>query len=148
MVLRIGQIKTTPTTVLGGPATAGVTQSVNITITGTGVNNVTLRQMQLNANVQIESAYQGAVSMPLVSYLLNGWQYIEVSFFGGPQWMKSKIDMSSYNALDYVQRAVELGQSASSATLSGTEDVDGVSCIADRPSACGIIQMAIFRFST
>jgi hypothetical protein len=108
---------------------SGDTLDINMTMTGDSVNNLTVHAMQMNADVEMESPGEGKISMPMVLYLVNGWEYIKISVpFAGDQWMKTQMDIGSYDAMDDIQHALGLGQSGSEATLTGTEEVDGVSC--------------------
>jgi hypothetical protein len=104
-------------------------QNVNITLTGTGMTNVTTGEMQMTANMDIESPGQGKITMPMVAYLINGWQYTKVSIpMSGEQWIKMKMDMSSYEAKDDSQHMLDLLKTASGLTFEGLEDIEGTPC--------------------
>jgi hypothetical protein len=108
---------------------SGKTQNFNITMSGNSVNNLTISAMQMNANMEIESPGQGKISMPMILYLVNGWEYTKISIpLAGDQWTKTQLDMGSYDAMDDVQHVLEMGQSGVEVTVAGSEDIDGVSC--------------------
>jgi hypothetical protein len=108
---------------------SGKPQNTNITLTGNGGSNVTTNEMQLTGNMDIESPGMGKMSMPMVTYLINGWQYTKVSVpMVGEQWIKSKVDLNSFDAQDDSQHVVDILQSATDVTLKGSEDVNGTPC--------------------
>jgi hypothetical protein len=106
-----------------------MTQNVNISLTGTGVSNVTVNEMQMTGNMDIETPGQGKISMPIVSYSINGWEYAKVSVpITGEKWVKVKNDINSFESKDDAQKMLELLQTASDITFEGREDIAGTSC--------------------
>jgi hypothetical protein len=110
-------------------STSGKVQNINLNLSGNGMNNLTVNEMQMNANMEIEAPGQGKISMPMELYLANGWQYTKISVpLSGDQWIKMKMDMSSYDARDDIQHVIELWQSSSNVSVIGSESVNGTSC--------------------
>lgn len=106
------------------------TQNYNITASGDGANDVTNQKMQMNLNMDLEYPGGGKITLPMVLYLVDGWQYVKVSIpsAGGTQWLKTKMDPQSFAAKDQTGQALEMLKSAVKVNVIGTEDVDGTSC--------------------
>jgi hypothetical protein len=113
----------------GTPGPGASTQNTHITSSGNGAANVTAKEAQMSMNMDVEVPGQGKMSMPMATYLVDGWQYMNISIPSmGEQWMKMKVEAGSYAAKDDLAKAMELLQSASDITLKSHEDVDGTSC--------------------
>jgi hypothetical protein len=104
-------------------------QEANITAIGEGSGDVAAHKMQANLKTDIETSNQTKMSSPMVYYMVDGWQYVQVSTpFSGTQWMKIKVDPGAYAAGDQYASAMAMMKSAIKVNLKGTEEVEGVSC--------------------
>jgi hypothetical protein len=107
----------------------GQPQNANITASGDGTNDIADKKVQVNLNAAIQSAGQGNMTIPVSFYLVDGWQYIQVSLpLAGSQWYKSKIDMTSLQSQDQAGQALQILKTAVKMTVTGTENIDGVRC--------------------
>jgi hypothetical protein len=108
---------------------AGEDMNLGLAFSGNGSTNVTVHEMQLTGSMEIESGPgQGKISLPMDTYLVNGWQYMKVGMFGSAEWMKTRVEMNSYDASDDIQHIIDLAQSAGRITFLNTENVDGIAC--------------------
>jgi len=104
-------------------------QETSITASGQGSGDVAAHKMQANFKADIETSNQTKMSSPVVYYMVDGWQYVQVSTpFTGAQWMKIKVDPGSHPAGDQYTSALAMMKSAVKVILKGTEDVEGESC--------------------
>jgi hypothetical protein len=107
----------------------GKTQDANIAIAGSGASNITVNEQKMTANMDITSPGQAKMSMPIDVYSMNGWAYAKISVpFAGEQWIKTKVDLTSFDAKDDIQQILELLQTATEVNITGSEDVNGIPC--------------------
>jgi len=107
----------------------GKSQNVSLKIDSqAGVDN-TRKQMQMTMNIEMESPGQGKISMPMESYLVDGWMYMKISIpMIGGQWMKIKADQSTWNNQSQATQFAEMLKNSVNVTNKGTETINGKAC--------------------
>jgi hypothetical protein len=107
----------------------GQPQNINLTASGDGTNDIADKKIQENLSAAIQTSGQGNMTVPVVFYLVDGWQYVQISVpLAGTQWYKSKISMTSLEGLDQAGQALQILKTAVKETVTGTEEVDNVPC--------------------
>jgi len=101
---------------------------MDMDMTGQTVTNISVHEMQMDGEMVVKTKDGAKVTMPMVVYLVNGWQYTKISLLGKEQWVKNQIALSSYDSKDEIQKILDLSGPSSSAKISGSELVQGVEC--------------------
>jgi hypothetical protein len=96
---------------------------------GSGAIDSTNREMQMIMNMNIDVPGEGTQTMPMESYLVDGWMHIKVSTQEtGAQWMKMKLPEDMWDSQSQLDQQIELLQTADEVNLLGSENVNGIDC--------------------
>jgi len=116
---------TTKMEVIGGPQPEGATMAGE----GTGAIDSAKRQMQIIMDMDINVPGKEKQSMPMESYLVDGWMHIKVSVEEkGAQWMKMQLPDEMWDSQSAISQQIELLQTAKEVNFLGSEDVNGMDC--------------------
>jgi len=116
---------TTKMEMIGGPQPDGATMVGE----GTGAIDSTNREMQLIMDMDIDVPGKTKQSMPMESYLVDGWMHIKVSIEEkGAQWMKMQLPDEMWDSQSQINQQIEFLETAEEVNFLGTEDVNGTDC--------------------
>jgi hypothetical protein len=96
---------------------------------GTGAIDSTNRAMQMMINMDIDVPGEAAKSMPLESYLVNGWMHIKVSTEEtGAEWVKMQLPDDMWDSQSQLSQQIEMLQTAEEVNFLGSAEVNGTDC--------------------
>ena len=91
---------------------------------GTGAIDSTNRAMQMMINMDIDVPGETAKSMPLESYLVDGWMHIKVSTEEtGAEWVKMQLPDDMWDSQSQLSQQIEMLQAAEEVNFLGSEEV-------------------------
>jgi len=123
--VRFDMNTTTKMEVIGGPQPDGATMVGE----GTGAIDSTKKEMQIIMDMDIDVPGKAKQSMPMESYLVDGWMHIKVSVEEkGAQWMKMQLPDEMWDSQSAISQQIELLQTAKEVNFLGSEDVNGMDC--------------------
>jgi hypothetical protein len=110
---------------IGGPEPGSATMAGD----GSGAIDSANREMQIIMNMDIDVPGERSKSMPMESYLVDGWMHIKVTVEEkGAQWMKMELPDEMWDNQNQLEGQVELLRTADEVNFFGNEDVNGKSC--------------------
>ncbi|MFC1983384.1 DUF6612 family protein, partial [Chloroflexota bacterium] len=116
---------TTKMEMIGGPEPEGATMVGE----GTGAIDSTHREMQIIMDMDIDVPGKEKQSMPMESYLVDGWMHIKVSVEEqGAQWMKMQLPDEMWDSQSAIGQQIEFLETAEEVNFQGSEDVNGTDC--------------------
>ena len=116
---------TTKMEVIGGPQPDGATMVGE----GTGAIDSANREMQLIMDMDIDVPGKAKQSMPMESYLVDGWMHIKVSVDEkGAQWMKMPLPDEMWDSQSAISQQIELLETAKEVNFLANEYVNGMDC--------------------
>jgi len=116
---------TTKMEMIGGPQPEGATMVGE----GTGAIDSANREMQIIIDMDIDVPGKEKQSMPMESYLVDGWMHIKVSVEEkGAQWVKMQFPDDMWDSQSQVSQQIELLKTAKEVNFLGSEDVNGMDC--------------------
>ena len=116
---------TTKMEVIGGPQPDGATMVGE----GTGAIDSTKKEMQIIIDMDIDVPGKAKQSMPMESYLVDGWMHIKVSVEEqGAQWIKMQLPDEMWDSQSAISQQIEFLETAEEVNFLGSEDVNGTDC--------------------
>ena len=116
---------TTKMEMIGGPQPEGATMVGE----GTGAIDSANREMQIIIDMDIDVPGKAKQSMPMESYLVDGWIHIKVSVEEkGAQWVKMQLPDEMWDSQSQISQQIELLKTAKEVNFLGSEDVNGTDC--------------------
>ena len=116
---------TTKMEMIGGPQPEGATMVGE----GTGAIDSANREMQIIIDMDIDVPGKEKQSMPMESYLVDGWMHIKVSVDEkGAQRMKMPLPNEMWDSQSAISQQIELLKTAKEVNFLGSEDVNGMDC--------------------
>ncbi|MFC1903086.1 hypothetical protein ACFLX4_03360 [Chloroflexota bacterium] len=116
---------TTKMEMIGGPQPDGATMMGN----GSGAIDSTNRKMQMIMDMDIDVPGKAKKSMPMESYLVDGWMHIKVSVEEkGAQWMKVQLPAEMWDSQSQIIQQIEFLETAKEVNFMGIEGVNGTDC--------------------
>jgi len=116
---------TTKMEVIGGPQPDGATMVGE----GTGAIDSTNREMQIIMDMDVDVPGKERQSMPMESYLVDGWMHIKVSVEEkGAQWVKMQLPDEMWDSQSQISQQIEFLKTAKEVNFLGSEDVNGTNC--------------------
>jgi len=116
---------TTKMEMIGGPEPDGATMVGE----GTGAIDSTNREMQIIMDMDVDVPGKEKQSMPMESYLVDGWMHIKVSVEEqGAQWMKMQLPDEMWDSQSAIGQQIEFLETAEEVNFQGREDVNGTDC--------------------
>ena len=116
---------TTKMEMIGGPEPDGATMVGE----GTGAIDSTNREMQVIMDMNVDVPGKEKQSMPMESYLVDGWMHIKVSVEEqGAQWMKMQLPDDMWDSQSAICQQIEFLETAQEVNFQGSEDVNGRDC--------------------
>ena len=116
---------TTKMEMIGGPEPDGATMVGE----GTGAIDSTHREMQIIMDMDIDVPGKEKQSMPMESYLVDGWMHIKVSVEEqGAQWMNMQFPDEMWDSQSAIGQQIEFLETAEEVNFLGSEDVNGTDC--------------------
>jgi hypothetical protein len=96
---------------------------------GTGAIDSTNRKMQMIIDMNVDVAGEGRQSMPMETYLVDGWMHIKVSVEEtGAQWVKMQLPDEMWDSQSQIDLQINLLETAKRVSFLGSEDVNGMDC--------------------
>ncbi|MFC2013818.1 hypothetical protein ACFLU8_02930 [Chloroflexota bacterium] len=128
---------TTKMEMIGGPQPNGAT----IVGEGTGAIDSAKKEMQIIMDMDIDVPGKAKQSMPMESYLVDGWMHIKVSIEEkGAEWMKMQLPDEMWDSQSQINQQIEFLETAEQVNFLGTEDVNGTDCyVAEIVPSAGIL---------
>jgi outer membrane lipoprotein-sorting protein len=116
---------TTQMEVIGGPQPDGATMVGE----GTGAIDSANREMLIIMDMDIDVPGKERQSMPMESYLVDGWMHIKVSVEEqGAQWIKMQLPDEMWDSQSQIDQQIELLETAEEVNFLGSGDVNGTDC--------------------
>jgi len=116
---------TTKMEMIGGPQPDGATMVGE----GTGAIDSANREMQIIMDMDIDVPGKERQSMPMESYLVDGWMHIKVTVEEqGAQWMKMPLPDEMWDSQSTIGQQIEFLKTAEEVNFLGSEDVNGTDC--------------------
>jgi len=116
---------TTKMEMIGGPQPEGATMVGE----GTGAIDSANRKMQIIIDMDIDVPGKAKQSMPMESYLVDGWMHIKVSIEEkGAQWVKMQFPDEMWDSQSQISQQIELLKTAKEVNFLGSEEVNGTDC--------------------
>ena len=116
---------TTKMEMIGGPQPDGATMIGE----GTGAIDSANKKMQIIIDMDIDVPGKEKQSMPMESYLVDGWMHIKVSVEEkGAQWVKMQFPDDMWDSQSQISQQIELLKTAKEVNFLGSEDVNGTDC--------------------
>jgi outer membrane lipoprotein-sorting protein len=116
---------TTKMEVVGGPQPDGATMVGE----GTGAIDSANREMLIIMDMDIDVPGKERQSMPMESYLVDGWMHIKVSVEEqGAQWIKMQLPDEMWDSQSQIDQQIEFLETAEEVNFLGSEHVDGTDC--------------------
>jgi len=116
---------TTKVEIIGGPEPEGAT----VVGEGTGAIDSANREMQLIIDMNVDVPGEERQSMPMESYLVDGWMHIKVSVEEtGTQWVKVQLPDEMWDSQSQICQQIEFLETAKRVSFLGSEDVNGADC--------------------
>lgn len=110
---------------IGGPEPGSATMAGD----GSGAIDSANREMQIIMNMDIDVPGETSKSVPMESYLVDGWMHIKVTVEEkGAQWMKMALPDEMWDNQNQLEGQVELLRTADEVNFFGNEDINGKSC--------------------
>jgi hypothetical protein len=109
---------------------AAGSQSENMTVKETGtasVNNIA-KEMQMNANMEMDIPPVGKQTITMDEYLTGGFLYARTSLAGTDQWTKMKVDELQWTSENQLAQQIEFLKSATSISRLNDETINGLDC--------------------
>jgi len=131
---------TTKMEMIGGPEPDGATMVGE----GTGAIDSTNREMQIIMDMNVDVPGKEKQSMPMESYLVDGWMHTKVSVEEqGAQWMKMQFPDEIWDSQSAIGQQIEFLETAEEVNFLGSEDVNGTGCYVVEvvPSAAALNKM-------
>jgi hypothetical protein len=116
---------TTKMEMIGGPQPEGATMVGE----GTGAIDSANREMQLIMDMDVDVPGKEKQSMPMESYLVDGWMHIKVSVEEkGAQWIKMEFPDDMWDSQSAIGQQIEFLETAEEVNFLGSADVNGTDC--------------------
>ncbi|MFC1956499.1 hypothetical protein ACFLWZ_08330 [Chloroflexota bacterium] len=116
---------TTKMEMIGGPQPDGATMVGE----GIGAIDSANREMQIIMDMDIDVPGKAKQSMPMESYLVDGWMHIKVTVGEqGAQWMKMPLPDEMWDSQSTIGQQIEFLKTAEEVNFLGSEDVNGTDC--------------------
>ena len=116
---------TTKMEVIGAPQPDGATMVGE----GTGAIDSTKKEMQIIMDMDIDVPGKAKQSMPMESYLVDGWIHIKVSVEEkGAQWVKMQFPDDMWDSQSQISQQIELLKTAKEVNFLGSEYVNRTDC--------------------
>jgi len=85
--------------------------------------------MQIIIDMDIDVPGKAKQSMPMESYLVDGWMHIKVSIEEkGAQWVKMQFPDEMWDSQSQISQQIELLKTAKEVNFLGSEEVNGTDC--------------------
>ena len=123
--VRFDMNTTTKMEMIGGPQPEGATMVGE----GTGAIDSANKKMQIIIDMDIDVPGKEKQSMPMESYLVDGWMHIKVSVEEkGAQWVKMQFPDDMWDSQSQISQQIELLKTAKEVNFLGSADVNGTDC--------------------
>jgi hypothetical protein len=109
-------------------AAGGQTENMTVKETGTASVNNVAKELQMNANMEMDTPPVGKQTMTMDEYLTGGFLYTRASLAGTDQWTKMKVDESQWTSENQLAQQIEFLKSATSISRLNDETINGLDC--------------------